>query len=266
VISVVGWALGAYAAIVLLAWLGQRRLLYPAPARSAPPELGGATLERIQEPGRRTVYALHLPAPAGAPTLVHFHGNGEDLSDQVWLARELGRRGLGVFAVEYPGYGLAKDEAGPSEARIYEDSERAIARLRALGVPRDRTVLCGQSLGTGVAAEMARRGHGVRLLLITPYTSISDLAARALPFLPARWLVQDRFDTEAKAPELRLPVLVVHGDEDEVIPVEMGRRLSEVLPDARLLRIPGGRHNDLFALHRDTLLREIAAFSRGPDR
>lgn len=265
-ISLIGWALGTYAAIVLLAWIGQRRLLYPAPASTSAPALSGATLERIASEGRRTVFALHLPAAGDAPTVVHFHGNGEDLGDQVGLARALGRLGLGMFAVEYPGYGLAKDQGGPSETRIYEDAERALDRLRALGVPRERTVLSGQSLGTGVAAEMARRGHGARLILIAPYTSIPDVAARAFPFLPARWIVEDRFDTANKVGELRLPVLLLHGQEDEVIPVDMGHRLSELLPDARLVVIAGGRHNDLFALHGDTMLREIAAFSRGRDR
>jgi pimeloyl-ACP methyl ester carboxylesterase len=261
VLSVIGWGLGIYATLLVVAWLGQASLLYPAPRRPITPELEGATLERIPGPDGRTVYALHVPAPGDAPTLVHFHGNGEELADQVPLLRLLRAHGLGVFAVEYPGYGLARDELRQSA-----DAEAAISRLRELGVPRERTVLLGLSLGSGVAAEMALRGHGARLILLAPFTSVSDMAARMLPVLPARWLVRDRFDTAAKAARIAVPSLVVHGDHDEVIPLEMGRRVSELLPRSRLVIIAGGGHTDLFAEHADRVVSEIVWFSRGLDR
>jgi pimeloyl-ACP methyl ester carboxylesterase len=258
-LSAIGWGIGLYASLVALVWLGQRSLLYPVPGPSPAPEIEGAVLERISG-AERTVYALHVPAPAGAPTLVHFHGNAEDLGDQVALGQLFRARGLGFYAVEYPGYGLARDNA-PSEAAIYSDAEIALGRLRELGVPREETILCGISLGSGVAAEMALRGHGARLVLIAPYTSIAELGRRLLPLLPVDWLVRDRFETARKAKQLDLPALIVHGSDDEVIPSEMGRRLSELLPRAELLLVPGGKHNDLFSLHGERVVEKIARFS-----
>lgn len=260
---VIGWGIAVYGAVLGLAWLGQGSLMYPAPRRPIVPELPGATLERVPAPRGRTAYALHLPAATGEPTLVHFHGNGEELADQLPLARAFARLGIGFFAVEYPGYGLARDEA-PSEHAIYEDAEAALARLRALGVGPDRTVLMGLSLGSGVAAEMALRGHGSRLVLLAPYTSMVDMARRMAPFLPVGVLVRDRYDTAAKAPKLTLPALVVHGRRDSVIPHAMGERVDELLPRSRLVSIEDAGHNDLFA--RTWLYQEIAAFSRGRDR
>jgi uncharacterized protein len=264
VLGVIGWGLAAYVAVAAVAWSLQRSLLYPAPRRPVTPELEGARLERIPGPDGRTVYALHVPAARDAPTIVHFHGNGEELADQVPLARSLKSLGLGLLAVEYPGYGLARDES-PSELRIYADAEAAIARLRERGVPRERTVLMGLSLGSGVAAEMALRGHGSRLILLAPFTSIVDMARRTLPILPVGLLVRDRYDTAAKAERLTLPTLVVHGDHDEVIPFAMGQRLTELLPNARLATIAGGRHADLLSHHGAHVLEEIAWFSRGHD-
>ncbi len=111
---------------------------------------------------------------------------------------------------------------------------------------------------------MAVRGHGVRLVLLSPYTSIPDMARRITPFLPVSLIVGDRFDTAAKASALELPVLVVHGEDDEVIPFEMGRELSLRLPRARLVKVEGGRHGDLFYVHGERVFGEIARFCNEP--
>jgi pimeloyl-ACP methyl ester carboxylesterase len=170
--------------------------------------------------------------------------------------------GIGVYAVEYPGYGLAGGEA-PSEDAIYAAAEAALRHLQgAHHVPRGATVLEGQSLGTGVAAEMARRGFGARLVLLSPYTSMIAMASLVAPFLPVRWLLRDRYETDRKAPALDVPALVVHGTSDEVIPFSMGQRIAALLPRSELVRIDGGHHADLFAID-ETLVAKIAAFARG---
>src|SRR3954471_801895 len=106
---IVGWVLGVlgalYAAVTATAFLQQRAVMYPAPAANTEPRVPGATLERIAGPRGTTIYALYAPAPPGAPTVVHFHGNGEDLAGQGAIMQLLRDAGVGVFAVEYPGYG-----------------------------------------------------------------------------------------------------------------------------------------------------------------
>ena len=252
----------AYVGLCVLVFLNQRQLVFPVPPGAREPALPGASLLRIPGPEGSTVYALHVPAPDGAPTVVHFHGNGEQLADgSTWLAQRFQDAGLGFYAVEYPGYGLAAVGQGPSEKGIYAAAERALAHLHGeLGVPRERTVLQGQSLGSGVAVEMAKRGLGTRLVLITPYTSIVEVGARIFPWLPARLLVRDPFDSAAKAPELKLPVLIVHGTRDEVIPVDMGQRLGTLFPNATTRILEGKSHNDV--LDRPDILQELVRFAR----
>jgi len=118
-------------------------------------------------------------------------------------------------------------------------------------------VLLGQSLGTGVATEMARRGSGARLILISPFTSVPEMARFRIPFFPAS-LVRHRFDNKAKAAGITLPVLIIHGTEDEVVPFAMGERLVSLFPHAQLAPIRGGQHNDLLTVHalavRDALM------------
>ena len=110
----------------------------------------------------------------------------------------------------------------------------------------DRIVLWGQSLGTGIAAEMARRGRGSRLVLVAPFASTVAMARRVVPFLPASLVMADRFDTLAKAPDISAPTLVVHGDIDDVIPFEQGELVSRTLPHGTLLKVPEGRHDNLY--------------------
>lgn len=249
-----------YAALCLAGCFAYRALLFPAPRDGAPEPPPGASLLELRASGGVSVPALHFEAPPGAPTLVHFHGNGETIRTGIPFARALASRGLGVLLVEYRGYGAAAGE--PGEEAFYDDAEAALAALASRGVRDEDLVLSGTSLGTGVAAEMAARGHGARLVLVTPYTSIPALAGRLVPILPMSLLVSDRFDTLAKAPRIQQPTLVIHGDEDELIPHDMGKAVASAVAAARLVTVPGGHHNDLFARKPD-LIDTIADHAKG---
>lgn len=256
-------ALGAWALLAAVVAANQRRFVFPAPAVARLPS-DSAALLRLPSPSGEGV-ALSLPGPPGAPAVVFFHGNGEQLADREDLARALARRGLGVLLVEYPGYGLAAAAGPPSEAGCYAAAESALAHLRdALGVPPERTLLVGHSLGSGVAAEMALRGHGARVALLSPFTSVADVGRRVFPFLPVSLLVRHRFETIAKAPRIALPALVVHGDRDQVIPVDMGRRVAAALPHASLHVMAGAEH-DLLSGREERWADCLAAFARGDE-
>ena len=230
-----------------------------AVAHAVPP---GFELLRAAARDGVTVNALDLPAPPGARTVVHFHNNRDTATDAVDLARALHARGLGVLLVEYRGYGLSRG-AEPSEEGLYNDAEAALDRLAARGVGPDKVVLWGTSLGTGVAAEMARRGRGAALVLVTPYTSIPDVVTAVVPLIPAGLLFPDRFDTLGKVAQIRVPTLVIHGDADEIVPFWMGRTLASSIAGAALLRVRGGHHGDLFLREGERLLGAISALSRG---
>jgi pimeloyl-ACP methyl ester carboxylesterase len=236
----------AYCALLILVFVMQRTLLFPRPRDGRLPSAPEA-LVRIPGPDRTTVFALYARAQAGQPTVVHFHGNAEQLADQEDMLGEYRRHGLGFMAVEYPGYGLAGGQT-PSETAIFAAADAALRYLvESLAVPRETIILEGRSLGSGPAIEMAARGWGVGLVLVSPYTSIVDLGAQTFPFLPARLLVRDPFDNASKAPRIQMPVLIIHGSNDEVIPFEMGRKLAGLFPHARFETVAGAGHNDVLA-------------------
>ena len=251
---------GFYVLVCVVLFVKQREFIYPAPRaplRTPPQQLGYRVLA---QPQGDALHVLDLPGPAGAPTVVYLHGNGEQLLDCLGMGEWMQEQGLGFLAVEYPGYGFAP--GAPTEKGIYAVGEAALAFLRARGVRPQDTVLFGRSLGTGVAVEMGRRGRAARMVLVSPYTSMADLAHQAFRWLPTRMLLRDRYDSERKAADLKVPVLVLHGEQDTLIPVEMGRRLAERLPDARFIPVPRVGHSDILASLEDPLLGRIAAFAR----
>jgi hypothetical protein len=122
--------------------------------------------------------------------------------------------------------------------------------LRWLSQRTTRVALLGWSLGTGIASEMAFRGHGGRLVLLSPFTSITAMGQLLVPILPARAILAHRLDTLEKAPQIRQPTLVIHGEDDTLIPIAMGTEVAAALPHGELIRVRGGGHADLLAAQR----------------
>ncbi len=247
-------AAGLIVLAIVATFAGQRALLFPAPRppRTPAPELG----QLVRLP---STVALWSPPAGDAPVVVHFHGNGEQLADLRPVVAAMRARGFGVLAVEYPGYGLAR--GSPSELALVAAGREALVYSReTLHVAPERLVLQGQSLGSGVASQLAARGYAAKLVLISPFTSVTELASRMFPLFPAR-LVRDRFDTRGTAHAVSIPVLIVHGDRDEIVPFSMGEDLAHTFPKARLVRIVGAHHNDLWIGHARELTEAIARFA-----
>ncbi len=233
-----------------------RRWVFPAQDLPVPSDVPGIARLAFPAADGMIVHALDLPAPQGGRTIVDFHNNRETIEDRLAVAQKLRARGFGVLLVEYRGYGISRG-LEPSEDGLYRDAEAALDLLATRGMPAERIILWGTSLGTGVAAEMARRGRGAELVLIAPYTSIPDLVTDVVPGLPARLLLADHFDTLSKSSQIRARTTVVHGDADEIVPFWMGQSVARAIAGARLVRVPGGHHGDLFGRDADHLLSQL---------
>jgi pimeloyl-ACP methyl ester carboxylesterase len=261
VLAFLAGAASLYLLVSLVGRLAYRSLLYPAPPfgdDAAPP--AGARVVALQAADGVSVHALEFANPAAARTVVYFHGNGEVAGDMAPLAQRLVAMGLAVTLAEYRGYGRSRGIA-PTEEGLYADAMAVLDDLAARGFGTDRVVVWGASLGTGVAVEMARRRRAAALVLVAPYTSLPDMAAGVAPLLPVRLLVGDRFDNLAKAPSLRIPTIVVHGTDDEVIPFAMGARVARAIPGCRFEPVTGGHHMDCLEVDAGLLERIVRAVS-----
>jgi pimeloyl-ACP methyl ester carboxylesterase len=215
-------------------------LVYPAPT-SAPPPPPDAELVRTTARDGVAVRALVLGHGSGT-LLVHFHGNGVIAEDRIALARQFVGVGIDVMLVEYRGYGASAGAGKPSEAGLYADAEAALAAAPA----HARVVIWGWSLGSGVATEMAARGHGDALVLEAPFTALRDVPALVFPRALVDAFVPDRYDNVAKAPQVKQPVLVLHGTDDRLVPFVMGEHLAKVFPNAELVPIARAGHGDVW--------------------
>jgi len=239
------FAVIVYGLVVLGARLLHRKVLYQPPDDEPTALPQGATLLTARAADGAEVHALSFVTPKATRTIVHFHGNAETADFSATFAHLFQKRGFSVVLVEYRGYGRSRG-ASPTEEGLYLDAAAVLDMLAAQGVGPDKVVLWGQSLGTGVATEMASRSRGARLVLVAPFTSTVDMARRVAPFFPPSLVMADRFDSLAKAPGITTPTLVVHGDIDDVIPFEQGERLSKAFPRATFLKVTEGRHDNLY--------------------
>ena len=178
-------------------------------------------------------------------TLLWFHGNGGNIGhrvDDLALFHHL--LGVNVFIFDYRGYG--KSEGKPSEKGVYRDSRASLAYLLSRpDVDKERIVYLGRSLGTAVAVELALHRQPQGMILVSPFTTIADMGRHLYPVLPVRLLAGKRYDSLSRIRQYHGPLLVIHGEHDEIIPIEQGHRMFDAAnPPKSFHMIDGASHND----------------------
>lgn len=229
----------AYAALVGGLYAAQERFIYPAPQTRHAPAPGFA--EETLATADGLALQAHWRAPTGGrPSIVFFHGNGGSLALAAQETLAFATEGYGVLLVEYRGYG--GNPGSPSEDGFYRDGRAAMAFLAKQGIAPARTVIVGHSLGTGTASQIAQEFAPAALILLSPFTSLPEAAAEGMPMVPARWLVRGQFDNLAKVPDLAVPVLILHGTADRLVPFALGERLAKAAPHATFRPVAGAGH------------------------
>jgi uncharacterized protein len=236
----------AYAVIAVAAFIAQRKLMYfPDRTRVSPSSfaLAGVEERMLRTPDGETLIAWFGRAAPGRPTLLYFHGNAGNLANRSERVRKYLVRGLGVFILSYRGY--SGSTGRPSEQANVADAKLAYEALIAEGVAPDDIIVYGESLGSGVAVQLAAEKPVGGLVLDAPYTSIVDVAAAAYPFFPVRPFLFDRYESLRYLPRIDAPLLVIHGEDDEVIPVAMGRAVYAAADVPKeIVTFPGAGHSD----------------------
>lgn len=226
----------AYSLACLGLFLLQRSLIfYPQPRR-----FGAAdSVIKVKVPGAD----LHVSARqlAGDDAVLYFGGNAEDVSGSLpSLAAAFPKHAL--YLMHYRGYGGSSGK--PSEAAVFAD---AVALFDQLHAQHPNITVIGRSLGSGVAVHLASVRPATRLVLVTPYDSIAELAAQQFPIFPVRFLLTDKFESWRYAPQVLVPTTIIAADNDEVIPLASSRKLlSRFQPGiARYIVIPRAGHNTI---------------------
>jgi len=260
-----------YLILVLLVRAMEPRLVYaPGPARrlTAPPPGLGLKPELVRFNAEDGValsgWVIRPPPDAADPFWILIcHGNAGNLSEGGRAEHYTGLRdlGVGILAFDYRGYG--ESAGAPSERGVYLDAVAAYRLLHdVLGVPSDRIVIFGHSLGSAVAVELATRVKAVGLILDGALYSGVARGQEIYPWLPVRLIARNRFESDRKIAGLTLPKLFLHARADEVVPLEHGRRLYALAPEPKHFVELAGGHGDAFLVDSARYYGAIAAFLR----
>lgn len=227
------------------------------PDRDVPP-----TPADLEERWLTTSDGVRLHAWYGTPaepiaTLLWSHGNGGNIAGRVEVLRALVASGLAVLAYDYRGYG--KSGGRPTEAGVRLDALAAYDELRRQGVASERLIAFGESLGGAVAIRLASERPCAAVAVVSTFPSLAAVARVHYGALAA--MAGGRFDSGARVGALGVPLFVAHGDQDEVVPYELGVALFDAAREPkRFVRAVGGHHNDVFAV--PGVVEGIAAFAR----
>ena len=246
----------------LLLLFETRFIYFPTRGYDATPSGLGLAHEDVwltAEDGVR-VHGWYLPVPGARWVTLVSHGNAGNISHRLDRALLLqARLRSSVFLYDYRGYGAS--EGSPDEAGTYRDARAAYRYLaEEKRVKADELVLFGESLGSAVSLELALDHPAAALVLEAPFTSVQDMAGTTI-FAPLAPFVRTRYESLARVPRLRMPLLVLQGDRDEIVPPAQGRRLFDAAPEPkRYFAIPGAGHNDTYLVGGEAYWRTIADF------
>jgi fermentation-respiration switch protein FrsA (DUF1100 family) len=235
--------------VVTVLWALQRQLIYfpdPAPVPPARDVIVGARDVTLRTADGLELGAWFIPASGSVDTGVAVlvaPGNGGNRAGRAGFAQELSRRGLAVLLMDYRGYG--GNPGSPSQDGLAADADAAVAALEELGYPPQRTVYFGESLGSGVVAALQARQPSAGIVLRSPFTELADVGAHHYPWLPVRAVLRDRFLVVEHLATSDVPVTVIYGDRDSVVPTVLSARVADhALSLAERVVIAGADHND----------------------
>ncbi len=255
IFGILGALVIVYATILCLFYVFQRSLMYPGAtfskiktAQEAPAPFQNFD---IQTQDGLALRGWYKPAVPGYPTIVYYHGNGDNLPATLHYHDLMTDKGVGVLLTTYRGYSGLR--GSPSEQNNYSDAQAFIDALMQRGIAEKNIIIYGFSLGTGIATEMATRYPNAKALVLgAPYTTMPNVAAFHYKFLPVQWLLKDRYDTLSKTDKIAMPVFIINGMEDEIVPASHGEALAKAFKahntDVTFVQLHG-RHVDFFFDH-----------------
>ncbi len=261
------WGVAAYLIFCSVLFGCQRSLLYHPNQETPDPkqyDLGDVATTRIDATSGHKLFAWwHKAKESELPTVVFFHGNAGHLGHRAEKIRPYVEAGFGVLLVSYS-YN-AGSGGKPSENSLYEDGRAAMRFVEKFGIPKKKIVLYGESLGTGVAVSMAVENKVGGVVLEAPYTSIADVAQSHYWYLPTRYLVLDKFEIIDKIELIDAPLLVIHGEQDAIIPFKFGKALFVRAKEPKMSKfIKVAGHNDLYDHGTSSNVLEFLRLHFGP--
>ena len=231
----------------------KRFIFFPTRNVETTPEDAGVAFEEVIFPtdGGLQLHGWYVPGPSNT-TWLWFHGNAGNIGHRVSeLALLHSVVGMNLLIFDYQGYG--KSEGRPSEQGTYRDARAALGYLQkrmgaeSPGLSSQKIVFFGHSLGCAIATELAIGYPPAGLVLVSAFTSVGDMSRLAIPWLPVGWLIGRHYNSLARISRLTCPLLVLHGQQDSLVPISQGEQLYDAATSSKKFQsLPDAGHNDTF--------------------
>lgn len=201
-----------------------------------------------------------IPAINPRATLLYCHGNAGNISHRLQILEIFNKLNLNVFIFDYRGYGKSKGK--PSEEGLYSDADAAYEELRTRDdVRKDKIIVYGKSIGANVGIDLASKREVACLIAQGGFSSGYDMGKRIFPFLPlVRWIISVKFDAVEKIKNIKVPKLIIHSVDDELIPFELGRKIFEAAPEPKEFYQMRGSHNEAILMAKEEYGQRIDTF------
>lgn len=234
-----------YVAVIVLAYLNQERMIF-YPSRLEPKykfQLSLPFEEKYTTTETEVIHSLLVVAPKSKGLIVYYHGNGGDMSQWAGTAQEIALRlGWSVWMVDYPGYGKSTGTIH-SQQQLLNGAQKVFEQAKS-EFAHEKIVVFGRSIGSGVGVKIASDNDVQGLILETPYLSVAQLTQGMYPWIPL-FALKYPLTSDKWIQSVKAPIISIHGDEDDIIPFEHGKKLATLSPLATFVQIPDGRHNNL---------------------
>lgn len=248
----------------------QTKMIFPGAASQGRPDsivrpVEGTELVKLKTSDGDEVVAIFAKAvhsdPTTRPTILYFYGNGMCLADCFSELDEFRRLGANVMIPDFVGYGMSG--GSPGEKGVYATAETAYAHLMSRNdIDKNKIIVDGWSLGAAAALELASKHRVAGVMTFSAFTSMSEMARRVMPVLPTSLLLRHHFENEKKIRQINVPMLIVHGRRDSIIPFDMSHRLAEAAASKSVTYLPidEANHNDLFDVGADQIGPSVGRF------
>ena len=218
-----------YFFILVFTYLFQRNLLYHPNENNYSGDKISVLIETIKIKTKDNIELTswyHLKDISEYKTILFLHGNAGNLENRIHKINHFKNMNINFLIISWRGFSGNKGK--PTEQGLYEDAKSAVNWLKSNGITEKNIIIYGESLGTGVAVEIAQNKNFAGVILESPFTSMIDAGKDKYPFLPVRLLLKDKYESDKKIKNIKSPILIMHGKVDNIVPFYMGKKLYEL--------------------------------------
>jgi len=248
-----------YFLVLVYLYFFQRSLMYHPNVNNYSNDELTAKVEKIQIKTKDGIALLgwyHEKNLREFKTLLYFHGNAGSLENRIHKLNKFDDMKINFLIIAWRGFSGNKGK--PSEQGLYEDGQSAIQWLLGKGLKEEDIVIYGESLGTGVATHLAQNRNFAGVILETPFTSMVDAAKTFYPYIPVNLLLKDKFNNKNKIKNINSPILIMHGEVDQIVPFAMGKKIFEFANEPKFSYFT--KYDDHMMEYDENLIKALNSF------